>query len=77
MVDSGYLIFLVFVVLLAVFFVGDTKLFRSKKNHMKAFIVAFWVIFCWGLFNPPVSGTYQVLFWGFRGLLLTDRANKT
>lgn len=68
--ESGYPSVAVFILLLTIFAIKDATIIRGDKNHEKAFAIAFWVIFSWGLFNPPVSGTYQMLFWGFRGVLL-------
>ncbi len=68
--ESGYVSLAVFIVIMLLFVKQDILTFKGKKTQNKAFVIAFWALFSWGLVNPPVSGTYQVLFWGIRGLLL-------
>lgn len=68
--ESGYLSLGIFCVILILFVKQDLANMKGKNSQKKAFIIAFWALFSWGLVNPPVSGTYQVLFWGIRGLLL-------
>lgn len=35
----------------------------------KALIGSFWILFSFSLFNPPTSGTFNLLFFGLRGLI--------
>lgn len=72
--ESGYVGLLTFCLLLLVFLKNDYVAIKSKKSFKIACVVAFWTLLAWGLFNPAVSGTYQFLFWGFRGLLIPSRA---
>lgn len=68
--ESGYISLAVFFVILMLFVKQDVSYMKGKNAQKKAFVIAFWALFSWGLVNPPVSGSYQVLFWGIRGLLL-------
>lgn len=69
-VESGYIGLFIFIAILFLFLKNDIKILKGNQQHKKAFLISFWVILLWGLFNPPVSGAYQFLFWGLRGLLL-------
>lgn len=69
-VESGFISLAIFALILVFLIRSDIGELKKGDLHKKAFIIAFWALFSWGLFNPPVSGTYQFLFWGIRGLLL-------
>lgn len=66
--ESGLLSLAVFLIILIAFVRHDIYLVKEGNYKKLASALAFWVIFSWGLFNPPVSGSYQFLFWGLRGL---------
>lgn len=68
--ESGYIAFALFAFLLIQFAVADIKTLTTKDGYKKAFVFAFWSLFLYGFFNPPIPVSYQVLFWGMRGLLL-------
>lgn len=67
--ESGFMSLIIFMFILTFFFINDIKLIREKNGH-SLFIVSFWSLFCFGLFNPIVPAAYQILFWGIRGLLV-------
>lgn len=68
--ESGYIGLSVFLIILYFFIKRDIFLFKKGKNYEKAFVIAFWSLFSYGLFNPILPASYQVLFWGIRGLLI-------
>ncbi len=68
--ESGFWSLLVFLILLYVFVKNDLKILKGKTLEKKALVVSYWTLFVYSLFNPPVPGTYQILFWGLRGLLV-------
>jgi hypothetical protein len=69
--ESGLLTGFVYFLILVYFFFKDLHTMRNTKNELsKPIIISFWTLFIYGLFNPPVPTTYQILFWGLRGLLL-------
>jgi len=68
--ESGYIAFGLFVLLLLKFMQSDFKTMQEKNNYKRAFVFAFWSLFFYGFFNPPIPISYQVLFWGMRGLLV-------
>lgn len=67
---SGYISLLIFIFILYFFIKNDIYLFNKKNNYIKAFIISFWTLFIYGLLNPIVPASYQVLFWVTRGLLI-------
>ncbi len=69
-VESGYISLLVFILLLSLFIRDDLRIIRKGQDFEKAAVIAFWTLFSYGMFNPIVPASYQVLFWGMRGLLL-------
>lgn len=59
-----------FVLLLCYFAAKDLEVLRRKKYGLtKAFIVSFWSLFIYSVFNPSSSITYQSLFWLLRVVL--------
>lgn len=68
--ESGYINLIVFFLILLAFIRQDLVLLRTGKDWQIAFIFSFYSLFFYSLFNPPVPASFQVLFWGIRGLLL-------
>lgn len=68
--ESGYISFFFYVALLVKFSMLDYETIRKKDTYKKAFVISFWLLFFFGMFNPPIPGSYQILFWGIRGLLI-------
>lgn len=68
--ESGYVSLFIFISILILFIKTDLKMLKSGSDYQKAFIIAFWSLFSYGLFNPILPASYQVLFWGIRGLLI-------
>lgn len=70
--ESGYFSLFLFVVILTLFIKSDIRLLRGRNDFKKSLVISFWTIFTYGLFNPNVAATYQVFFWGLRGLLVDN-----
>jgi hypothetical protein len=68
--ESGYISLLVFLSIGILFLKNDIKLLKKGSDYQKAFTIAFWALFTFGVFNPIIPGSYNVLFWGIRGLLI-------
>ena len=68
--ESGYLAGFIFIVLLGIFAFTDIRILLKSTNEKKGIVIAFWCLFIYGFLNPTVPASYQILFWGFRGLLL-------
>lgn len=68
--ETGYITLFVFLLILLLFIKRDIFLLKKGQDYEKAFIIAFWSLFSYGLFNPILPASYQVLFWGIRGLLI-------
>lgn len=68
--ESGYISLFIFLLILWLFIRKDIYVLKKGQDYEKAFIIAFWSLFSYGLFNPILPASYQVLFWGIRGLLV-------
>jgi hypothetical protein len=70
--ESGFIGFLIFVFLFLRFIYNDKiNVFKKdNKNWEQATSIAFWTLFIYGFFNPPIPGSYQVLFWVLRAMLI-------
>jgi len=68
--ESGYLGLITFLYILSIFLRNDFFLLKKNNEYDKALIISFWTIFIYGLFNPIIPASYQVLFWTLRGLLI-------
>lgn len=69
--ELGFVGLLVFLLIILWFVKQDLLiLMRNGNDEQKALIIAFWSLFLYGLFNPIIPASYQVLFWGIRGLLI-------
>ena len=67
---GGWGLFLVFILLLAFYLVGDIQsLLRSRDSNKKIFILVFWsLIFVVQMF-PAINLTFYLLFFGLRALI--------
>lgn len=68
--ESGYIAFFLYLLLLIKFMQMDRRIMKENDYYKRSFVVAFWSLFFYGFFNPPIPISYQVLFWGMRGLLV-------
>ena len=69
-VESGILGFAVFILFIALCVRNDVLLFFKKKHEKIPFVIAFWSMFIYSLFNPLIPGVTNYLFWFLRGYLL-------
>ena len=69
--ETGFLSLFFYVFMLCYFLISDLKNIRLKKinEYSKAFIISFWTLFIYSLFNPVVGLTYNMLFWMLRALI--------
>lgn len=69
--ETGFVGLFIFLLIILWFIKQDFLLFKNNDNkEKKALAIAFWCLFLYGFFNPIVPASYQVLFWGIRGLLI-------
>ena len=68
--ESGYFSLIIFLILLVVFIWSDIAKIKKGDIWEKGFVIAFWSLFSYGLFNPTVPASYQVMFWTLRGFIL-------
>ena len=68
--ESGLISVLVFLILIILFAKNDLLIIKQADQVQKALVIAFWSLFSYGLFNPVLPASYQVIFWGLRGLLM-------
>lgn len=68
--ESGYFGLIIFFYLIFLFAKSDSITFKKNNKYSKALVLSFWTLFIYGFFNPIVPGSYQILFWGTRGLLI-------
>ena len=69
--ETGFLSLFFYVFMLCYFLISDLKNIRLRKlnEYSKAFIISFWTLFIYSLFNPVVGLTYNMLFWMLRALI--------
>lgn len=65
-------IFGVFSLLVVLFYFVKNDFIFFKKQSMikKSLIISFWTLFIYALFNPPISFSFNILFWGLRIFLI-------
>jgi len=68
--ETGYLGLVSYLVLLLYFLITDIKYLLQKKEPSIAFIIAFWGLFIYAAFNPPVTLSYFLLFWLLRVFII-------
>lgn len=69
--EAGFLGFLIYIILILNFIKQDVFLLKKKRRVRSYIIISFWTLFIYGLFNPTTVGSYQFLFWGIRGIILS------
>ena len=72
--ETGIFGLVSFLLLLSNFIYNDIESFiknYKKKNYKnKLLIISFWSLFIFGLFNPPITLQYIILFWFLRALII-------
>lgn len=72
MAETGFLSLFFYIFMLCYFFISDFKNLRTKKllnEYSKGFIISFWTLFIYSVFNPAIGLTYNMLFWMLRALI--------
>jgi len=73
--ETGFFSVGFYFVMLFIFLKSDISIFRKNKpTYQKAFIISFWTLFTYSLFNPVTSLAYNSLFWSFRALANYDKS---
>lgn len=69
--ETGLASMLFYAGMLGYFAYGDFRtLFKRKEGQTgKAFIISFWTLFLYSLFNPTTTLTYNTFFWVIRGII--------
>lgn len=68
--ETGLISLFFYFFMLSYFVVQDIKILVSKQgNTLKGFVISFWTLFLYSLFNPATTFGYNALFWGLRGLI--------
>ena len=68
--ETGIFSFLFYVGLLGYFAKDDLDKLKAKSQSIdKAFVVSFWTLFIYSVFNPTTTLAYNSLFWVIRGIL--------
>ena len=69
--ETGIFSLLFYVGMLGYFVKTDIKaMLKSQKDiYKKAFIISFWTIFLYSLFNPTITLGYNTLFWILRAMI--------
>ena len=68
--ESGLYSLVVFMIMCILFVRNDLEILKGKSLLNKSLVISFWTLFSYSLFNPPIPASYQILFWGLRGLLV-------
>lgn len=58
-----------FLILLSYFVVQDIKIIKGKDQLSKAFVLSFWTLFVYAIFNPSFTTRFQATFWLLRVLI--------
>ncbi|MCM8787965.1 MAG: O-antigen ligase family protein, partial [Candidatus Omnitrophica bacterium] len=68
--ETGFLGIISLTLLLGYFVKKDFEVFRKKNISCNLMIVSFWSLFLFGVFNPPITLQYIILFWFLRVLII-------
>lgn len=70
MAETGLVGLFAYLFALAYFSIFDLRvLFSSKRYSYKTFVIAFWTLFIYALFNPTTTLAYNSMFWLLRGVI--------
>ena len=69
--ETGIISLLFYVAMLGYFAKVDFEsMFKPQKDYYKiAFIISFWTLFIYSLFNPTTTFSYNSIFWILRGII--------
>jgi len=68
--ETGIIGLACYLIMLISFLRDDYWVWKGRNRYKASLIIGFWILFTFGMLNPPLSGSYQFLFWGIRGWLL-------
>lgn len=69
LVNTGFLGLFSFMLLIFYFAQDDISKLKKHKRKTSPFILMFWSLFSYALFNPGAFFSYQMLFWLLRGVI--------
>lgn len=75
-VESGIPGIAIFLTLLLFFVKNDYYLIQIKDYSKIAFMIGFWTMFIYSLFNPLIAGVSNYLFWFLRGYSIAEVRKK-
>lgn len=67
--ETGLLGFICKLLLIGFFIKKDFDLLRKRGDNGKQYIIAFWTLFCYSMFNPTDNITYNILFLSLRAII--------
>lgn len=67
--ETGFVSLSFFVSITLLFAIKDLFSMRSLSLEKRAWVIGFWSLFSFSLFNPTTTMTYNTLFWVFRGVI--------
>ncbi|KKQ38534.1 MAG: hypothetical protein US54_C0008G0009 [Candidatus Roizmanbacteria bacterium GW2011_GWA2_37_7] len=68
-VSSGFLGLFAFILLFSYFFIDDLKSMYKNNLQLKMFVIIFWSIFAYSMFNPWIYFGYLGFLWFIRGVI--------
>ncbi len=71
-VEAGFPAIIIFMALLFLFAKNDYNLIKLKDYPKITFMIGFWIMFIYSLFNPLIPGVANYLFWFLRGYSLRE-----
>lgn len=69
-VESGIPAIIIFAILLVLFIKNDCYIIRTNDYPKITFMIGFWIMFIYSLFNPLIAGVANYLLWFLRGYSL-------
>ena len=68
--ETGVISFLFYIFLTFLFVSKDFKVLKhGQDDYKKAFIISFWTLYLYSIFNPTTTLTYNSLFWVLRAMI--------
>ncbi len=68
--ETGYVSLIFYILMIGYFVFYDWRTLKEGNNpYSKGFVISFWTLFIYSLFNPTTTLIYNLLFWSLRGLI--------
>lgn len=68
--ETGFVSLIFYILMIGYFVFYDWRTLKESNNpYPKGFIISFWTLFIYSLFNPTTTLIYNLLFWMLRGLI--------